>query len=86
METWGINADFNLKIETPKPFYWETYYLRGSSQSTKDTLENNGYIELNVQVINCTAEHIEIMNNETWQDIVITQFSTTPYRVLINEE
>ena len=72
METWEANANFNLKIETTEPFYWETYYLRGSSQSTEDTLENNGYIELNVQVINCTAEYIEIMNNHTWQEITIT--------------
>ena len=27
VETWGTNANFNLKIETTKPFYWEKYYL-----------------------------------------------------------
>ena len=26
-----MDADFNVIIETSKPFYWETYYLRGSS-------------------------------------------------------
>ena len=31
METWGTNANFNLKIESTSSFYWETYYLRGSS-------------------------------------------------------
>ena len=72
METWGTNADFNLRIETSKSFSWETYYLRGSSQSTEDTLENNGYIELNVQVINCSAQYIEIMNTRAWQEITIT--------------
>ena len=45
MESWGTNSNFNLRIETTDPFYYETYYFRASTQSTNDTFANNAFLE-----------------------------------------
>jgi hypothetical protein len=84
METWGTNSNFNLRIETTDSFTWETYYFRGSSQSNGDTYSKNAYIELKLQMIDCSLETIDIKNNNTWTEVGITQFASKPQTVNIN--
>jgi len=72
---WGTNSNFNVFIETTSSFNLTTYYLRASTQSTFDTVANNAFIMLNLQVVNCSEQNITIIGELF--ELELYQYSTT---------
>ena len=75
--SWGTNSNFNIYLETTGSFNWTTYYLRASTQSTFDTVANCAYMKLNLQVIDCASQSIDIIGSSLTLELTQYQSSSS---------
>jgi hypothetical protein len=82
---YGTNENFNIYIETTASFPLTTYYLRASTQSTYDTVANNAFIKLNLQVIDCAEQTVDIIGSVLPVDIVqYSSLQSVPIAAIFN--